>query len=58
MTTIDPNSAQTALFEKLGISKQSDAQKEKKDTLGQSDFFKINDDATPESRSICPNGQW
>ena len=41
MTTIDPNSAQTALFEKLGISKQSEAQKATKDTLGQSDFLKL-----------------
>ena len=41
MTTIDPNSAQTALFEKLGITKQSDAQKATKDTLGQSDFLKL-----------------
>lgn len=39
MTTIDPNSAQAALFEKLGISKQSDTQKASKDTLGQSDFL-------------------
>ena len=31
MTTIDPNSAQAALFEKLGITKQSDAQKAKSD---------------------------
>ena len=41
MTTIDPNSAQAALFEKLGISKQSDTQKASKDTLGQSDFLKL-----------------
>ena len=41
MTTIDPNSAQAALFEKLGITKQSDAQKAKSDTLGQSDFLKL-----------------
>ena len=41
MTTIDQNSAQTALFEKLGITKQSDAQKAKSDTLGQSDFLKL-----------------
>ena len=41
MTTIDPTSAQAALFEKLGISKQSDTQKASKDTLGQSDFLKL-----------------
>ena len=41
MTTIDPNSAQAALFEKLGITKQSEAQKASKDTLGQSDFLKL-----------------
>ena len=41
MTTIDPNSAQAALFEKLGLTKQSDAQKAKSDKLGQSDFLKL-----------------
>jgi flagellar basal-body rod modification protein FlgD len=41
MTTIDPNSAQAALFEKLGLNKQSDAQKADSDKLGQSDFLKL-----------------
>ena len=41
MTTIDPNSAQAALFEKLGLTKQSEAQKANSDTLGQSDFLKL-----------------
>ena len=41
MTTIDPNSAQAALFEKLGITKQAGTQKAAKDTLGQSDFLKL-----------------
>ena len=41
MTTIDPNSAQAALFEKLGLNKQSDAQKASSDKLGQSDFLKL-----------------
>ena len=41
MTSIDPNSAQAALFEKLGLTKQSDAQKASSDTLGQSDFLKL-----------------
>ena len=41
MTTIDPNSAQAALFEKLGLNKQSDAQKPNSDKLGQSDFLKL-----------------
>ena len=41
MTTIDPNSAQAALFEKLGITKQAGTQKASKDTLGQSDFLKL-----------------
>ena len=41
MTTIDPNSAQAALFEKLGLTKQSDAQKANSDKLGQSDFLKL-----------------
>ena len=41
MTTIDPNSAQAALFEKLGLNKQSDAQKSNRDKLGQSDFLKL-----------------
>ncbi len=40
MTTIDPNSAQAALFEKLGLTQQSDAQKANSDKLGQSDFLK------------------
>ena len=41
MTTIDPNSAQAALFEKLGLNKQSDAQKANSDKLGQSDVLKL-----------------
>ena len=41
MTTIDPNSAQAALFEKLGLNKQSDAQKANSDKLGQTDFLKL-----------------
>ena len=41
MTTIDPNSAQAALFEKLGLNRQSDAQKANSDKLGQSDFLKL-----------------
>lgn len=41
MTTIDPNSAQAKLFEKLGITKQSEAQKANSDKLGQSDFLKL-----------------
>ena len=41
MTTIDPNSAQAALFEKLGLNKQSEAQKANSDKLGQSDFLKL-----------------
>tara|TARA_X000000950_G_scaffold278819_1_gene370392 strand:+ start:608 stop:1300 length:693 start_codon:yes stop_codon:yes gene_type:complete len=41
MTTIDPNSAQAALFEKLGLTKPSDAQKGNSDKLGQSDFLKL-----------------
>ena len=41
MTTIDPNSAQAALFEKLGLNKQTDAQKANSDKLGQSDFLKL-----------------
>ena len=41
MTTIDPNSAQAALFEKLGLNNQSDAQKANSDKLGQSDFLKL-----------------
>ena len=41
MTTIDPNSAQAALFEKLGLNKQSDNQKANSDKLGQSDFLKL-----------------
>ena len=41
MTTIDPNSAQAALFEKLGLTKQNDMQKASSDKLGQSDFLKL-----------------
>ena len=41
MSTIDPNSSQAAIFAKLGISQTSETQKEKKDTLGQSDFLKL-----------------
>ena len=41
MTSIDPNSAQAALFEKLGIVKQTEAEKAKNDQLGQSDFLKL-----------------
>ena len=41
MSSIDPSAAQTALFEKLGISKNTDAQKANSDSLGQSDFLKL-----------------
>ena len=41
MSTINPNNSQAALFEKLGISSQTEAQKAKSDTLGQSDFLKL-----------------
>ena len=41
MTSIEPNSAQAALFEKLGLNKQSGAQKANTDKLGQSDFLKL-----------------
>jgi len=41
MTTIDPNSAQAALFEKLGLTKQTDSQKGSSDKLGQTDFLKL-----------------
>ena len=41
MSTINPNNSQAALFEKLGISSQIEAQKAKSDTLGQSDFLKL-----------------
>ena len=41
MSTIDPNSSQAAIFAKLGISQTPETQKEKKDTLGQSDFLKL-----------------
>ena len=41
MSTVDPSAAQAALFEKLGISKNSDAQKGSSDTLGQSEFLKL-----------------
>ena len=51
MTTIDPNSAQAALFEKLGLNKQSDAQKAKSDKLGQSDFLKL---MTPQLQNQDP----
>ena len=37
MTTIDPNSAQAALFEKLGLTKKNET-KANSDKLGQSDF--------------------
>ena len=41
MSTIDPNSSQAAIFAKLGLSQTPETQKEKKDTLGQSDFLKL-----------------
>ena len=56
MTTIDPSSAQTALFEKLGITKQSEAQKATKDTLGQSDFLKLMTTQLQNQDPIRPNG--
>ena len=58
MTTIDPNSAQAALFEKLGISKQSEAQKATKDTLGQSDFLKLMTTQLQNQDPFAPYGQW
>ena len=56
MSTINPNNSQAALFEKLGISSQTEAQKAKSDTLGQSDFFKTHDDTIAKPRPICTNG--
>ena len=41
MSSIDPSAAQTALFEKLGISKKTEAKQGGSDTLGQSDFLKL-----------------
>ena len=41
MSSIDPSAAQTALFEKLGISKNTEAKQVGSDTLGQSDFLKL-----------------
>ena len=41
MSSIDPSAAQTALFEKLGIAKNTDVKKATSDTLGQSDFLKL-----------------
>ena len=41
MSTIDPNSSQAAIFEKLGISQVKETQTAKKDTLGQSDFLRL-----------------
>ena len=55
MTTIDPNSAQAKLFEKLGITKQSEAQKANSDTLGQSDFLKLMTTQL-QTRTLLP--QW
>ena len=53
MTTIDPKSAQAALFEKLGITKKTEAEKAKSDTpVNQT--FEINDHAITKSGSIAP----
>ena len=41
MSSIDPSAAQTALFEKLGISKATDSKRASSDTLGQSEFLKL-----------------
>ena len=41
MSSIDPSAAQTALFEKLGISKNTEAKQGGSDALGQSDFLKL-----------------
>ena len=41
MSSIDPSAAQTALFEKLGISTNTDAKKASSDSLGQQDFLKL-----------------
>ena len=41
MSTIDPNSAQAALFEKLGLNKKPSAEEKNSDKLGQSDFLKL-----------------
>ena len=41
MSSIDPSAAQTALFEKLGISKNTEAKQGGSGTLGQSDFLKL-----------------
>ena len=58
MTTIDPNSAQAALFEKLGLTKQSEAQKASSDTLGQSDFLKLMTTQLQNQDPFAPRFWW
>ena len=41
MSTIDPNSAQWALYEKLGLNNKATAEEKNSDKLGQSDFLKL-----------------
>ncbi|MGY8901800.1 MAG: flagellar hook assembly protein FlgD [Flavobacteriales bacterium] len=41
MSSIDPSAAQAAIFEKLGISKNTDVAKATSNSLGQSEFLKL-----------------
>jgi hypothetical protein len=56
MSSIDPSAAQTALFEKLGISKNTEAKQGGSDTLGAVGFFKADDHSVAKSGSVCANG--
>ena len=56
MSSIDPSAAQTALFEKLGISKNTDVQKASSDSVRAVGFFKADDHSVAKSGPVCSNG--
>ena len=59
MTDISKTSEQSLnnILNKLGVKTHDEAAKSgKKTSLGQEDFFKINDNATSKSGSFCTNG--
>ena len=55
MSSIDPSAAQTALFEKLGISKNTDVKKAAL-IVRAVGFFKADDHSVAKSGPVCSNG--
>ena len=59
MTEISKSSEQSLnnILNKLGVKTQEEAKRPaNKNSLGQEDFLKLNDNSITKSRSLCSNG--